>query len=212
MLPLIWYAAGSDIEIEYALMSFGVPRGILFQKEGDAKQEILNGFKRRNAELERLRKEKRLKEESETGIIVRPSPKDVLIGRGRPYQDFAGNRRLGFLIDTNLKRYRECSRFEKTCVTIDLVKTVLAYGGRFIERTDAGWKRIDEGAAREKISSGFRTKFPKDNAASSSSSNFALIIAKSSNPLLGQECTSLENLTAKRLRYTTQHEPALFVR
>jgi hypothetical protein len=205
------YTAGSDLEIEYSLMTFGAPCGILFQKQGHAKrQEIHDGFKRRHAELETMAKKKQLEEETKSRVFLAPNPKDVLIGRGRPYQDFSGNRRLAFLIDANLKRYREHSRFEKTCLTMDLVKSVLAYGGRFIERTDLGWKLIDESAAREKISRGFRTKFAKNTAASGGATADAAGAVVTKIAML-ETHTPLDNMAAKRLRYT-QEPTAVFVR
>ena len=115
-------------------------------------------IQRRRA-IEREEEDARTREEVSSGVIRFPQPADVLIGRGRPYQEFPGNQRFGRLVDSQLKAYQDCSKFSKTCLSMDIVKTVQQYGGRFIEKTDADfWKVVDDSMAREKVSASFRTR------------------------------------------------------
>ena len=91
-------------------------------------------------------------------MVEYPSSNDVLLGRGRPFQVW--NCHLSELIKMHRERYEGApSRFEKTCISIDIVKTVKSTGGRFLQRSqdEGGWVEVSDDVAREKVSCGFRT-------------------------------------------------------
>jgi hypothetical protein len=97
--------------------------------------------------------------ESKSGITLYPKSKDVLMGRGSPYQEFSGNLIWSQAIYDHLDRYVETnSRCEKTGITMYVVRTVLNYNGRFLQRTSVGWKVLDELCAREKTAIAFRSR------------------------------------------------------
>jgi hypothetical protein len=91
------------------------------------------------------------------------------MGRGRPFRDFPGNQRWGQLIEDQLERYQNCPyKFGKTCISLEIVKTVQEYGGRFIQKTGEGWKLLDAPVAREKSLRAFRPRIMKSNYTSGS--------------------------------------------
>ena len=103
---------------------------------------------------------------SEVVVIPYPQPQDVLVGRGCPYQNFSGNQMLSHIIDTQyLETYRTqpTDRFGRTCLFMDVVKTVQTkMGGRFLERIEnKGWMIVSDKVARDKVSSAFRSKVQK---------------------------------------------------
>ena len=84
----------------------------------------------------------------------------MLLGRGKPYQDFSGNIRLRKLIDSQWNRYNTADQSEKSSISMDIVKLVKAKGARFLERNDDSdeWVEVEDGVARLKVSHGFRNK------------------------------------------------------
>lgn len=162
---------GSNLEIQYALSTFGIQCKTLFNSgnpfgvsgENDSKKQLHKAFIERQREIEYKEEKFRLEREAKSGIILYPQLNDVLVGRGRPYQGYPGNIRFGQLIEAQNDEYHTRSdKFAKTCISIDIVKRVKEYGGRFIERTkDGAWTVIDDSAAREKTAIGFRSRVSK---------------------------------------------------
>jgi hypothetical protein len=155
-------SSGSCVEIKYCLLSFGIDCGNALDDEehGDeGKANLVQEYLSRRTETECLQKEAREQEETESGIVLFPKPNDVLMGRGRPFRAFSGNQRWGSLIEDNLDRHKNSeSKFAKTCLSMDLVKTVQEYGGRFLQQTGGGWKVLDDAIARDKTSRAFRPR------------------------------------------------------
>ena len=91
-----YVSTGSAMEMRYSLLSFGIQcKGLLPTVDDDdenVKPSILKEFHQHRLEIERRREEQRLKKEATAGIIIFPAPTDVLLGRGRPYQDFEGKK------------------------------------------------------------------------------------------------------------------------
>ena len=162
---------GSAFEIEYSLLSFGISPFKAFvpsehaYTENDMRIQLHLKYIERRKGIEFHLEQERKEEELKSGIILYPQPDDVLIGKGRPYQNFCGNKRFGAMIDSNLDLYHKggIDRFAKMCLTMDIVKQVQAYGGRFLERTKDGeaWRVIDDVVAREKTAVGFRSRVSK---------------------------------------------------
>lgn len=88
-----------------------------------------------------------------------PNPRDVLIGRGHPYQNFAGSRRVLKLVDENLDKYRgESSYRSKSTLAANIVNQIKNEGGRFLQRTENGWVQVDDGKAQTRVNNAFRMR------------------------------------------------------
>eukprot|EP00339_Tiarina_fusa_P004947 CAMPEP_0117025988 /NCGR_PEP_ID=MMETSP0472-20121206/19143_1 /TAXON_ID=693140 ORGANISM="Tiarina fusus, Strain LIS" /NCGR_SAMPLE_ID=MMETSP0472 /ASSEMBLY_ACC=CAM_ASM_000603 /LENGTH=485 /DNA_ID=CAMNT_0004732857 /DNA_START=14 /DNA_END=1471 /DNA_ORIENTATION=- len=158
---------GSDVEVQYALQSYGItcPLAEKSIHGRDTFIELHQRHTERRLFKDRQEMEQMLQESEATGIIPYPSPNDVLVGRGVPYQNFSGNRRLNDLIESKfLNDYNATAmdKFEKTCLYLDVIKTVKeTLGGRFLGRTPEGWTVVTETAARKKVNSAFRSRLAK---------------------------------------------------
>ena len=133
------------------------------QGNNDKIDELQQSFIQQRRNIEKLLEEARIEQEQHSGIILHPQPKDVLVGRGRPYQEFPGNQRLGVFVEQNVDRVKDVKdRYEKTNIFLEVVKKVKATGGRFISKTSEGWWKVtSDKTAREKTCSAFRSKMGK---------------------------------------------------
>ena len=162
---------GSHLEVQYALMTFGLPmKSIPIRDDGTLKPELNEQYLRERHEKDKKFRRQEEDESRNGGIILYPNPNDVLLGRGRPFQQYTGNQRFNRIIDVHRERYQKIGdRFEKTCLSMDVVKLVQDSGGRFLQRAQSGWERVTDFVAREKVSHSFRTK-PSSSSTTSSSS------------------------------------------
>jgi hypothetical protein len=148
------------MEVIYGLMTFGLPPSAMpMHADGRLKPEIneLYLVDRQRIEAEEKRQQQELAKTQK--CIDFPGPNDVLLGRGRPYQEYTGNQRLAALVEGQREQYQQAAdRFEKTCISLDVVKTIQETQGRFLQRTDEGWEAVTDFLAREKVSHSFRTK------------------------------------------------------
>jgi hypothetical protein len=138
------------VEIQYKLMTFGVPTRVL--------PVTSTGEYKLGNHMEWLAKRKQL-EGAMDGIerIIVPSPFDVLVGRGRFIQEHAGNLRYRHIIESHMDRYEQATkRAEKTDLTAEVVTVVNGRGGRFLKQDGGGWIEIDADCARDKVSHSFR--------------------------------------------------------
>jgi len=150
---------GSEIENDYKLMSFGIPCDSLLQKARRNDFSMFEEYIRniRNRDRRVMQEEER--EEAETGVILYPKPKDVLIGRGKSYRDLPCNVVWDVAMQHAFERFRTSStQFEKTCISMEVVKSVQDTGSRFLQRDPDGWRILDDVAARQKTSVGFRNR------------------------------------------------------
>lgn len=91
-------------------------------------------------------------------VVIVPCQTDVLLGRGKPIQNHPGNMRLSLIVETLLKHYEESSRrHEKTQLAEETVNKMNKAGVRFLSKTDGLWMVATKQAARERVSSTFRT-------------------------------------------------------
>jgi hypothetical protein len=163
-----YFSTGSHIECQYDLMTFGIQYKILpVDAQGEMIRTKVSNFVEERKQIE----ERRLQATSKTQGVVNPTSDDVLLGRGRPFQEWVGNLRLGKEIDQHRNIYRDASRFEKTCTSMNIVNIIQSGNGRFLQKCKDGhkeengeWVEVDDIVAREKVSSGFRTKSRKDEA------------------------------------------------
>ena len=150
---------GSPLEVQYALCTFGINmRDAGFSDESFG-PEYINKFMEERRRIEANEKEEQDREEAATGVILHPGPIDVLCGRGRPYQDFPGNIRVGKLVDEHVPLYLETQeRLAKTMIAIGIVQQVQREGGRFLTRRQDGWELAQNKVARAKISQALRVR------------------------------------------------------
>jgi hypothetical protein len=108
---------------------------------------------------ERREKEARKPESSSWGNkrVELPSIHDVLLGRGRPYQDYPGNKQMASKINELRDEYRFSTRMNKTDLALLVVKAIKESKGCFLKRTPSlnAWEEVDDSVAREKASQGF---------------------------------------------------------
>jgi hypothetical protein len=148
--------SGSSIECKFNLATFGISSEMLpLTRSGafDTKDFYQYVEERRGIEAgSRIRRN--------PGMIDFPSQMDVLLGRGRPYHEFAGNLRLSSVIDMHREAYAVGNRFKKTAISVEVVQIIKSMNGRFLKRGEDGygWVEVPEDVARVKISHSFRTK------------------------------------------------------
>ena len=95
-------------------------------------------------------------------IILYPSEYDVLLGRGRPFQEWAGNKYLVRCVDDVRDKYTNLSdKFEKTLLTMDVLAKIHDKGGRFIQRVNNSSSSIDDPDVNEGV--GMPSKTAEEN-------------------------------------------------
>ena len=174
---------GSITEIRHSLQSYGirideryfheyeklasnnVPPAVASLASASSSISLFDEYLQRRYQIEMEEERQQEAIEASTGIIVHPQTKDVLMGRGLPYRQFIGNQRWGKLIETQLPRYQQCGddRFSKTCISMQVVKVVQDYGGRFLQRKEGqGWTILDDVKARDKTLRAFRPRMNRE--------------------------------------------------
>lgn len=153
---------GSALEIRYALLTFGIPTKDFPIGMGGGEFRFLENYHRRLEEREA--RELYFEDEDllDTDIYC-PSPLDVLCGRGKPFQEHAGNVCLAELIEKHQDVYRSTKRGGKSEVSEDILQKVREYDGRFLKKKEGedNWKVVNDDEAREKVSQGFRNVFKR---------------------------------------------------
>jgi hypothetical protein len=137
-------------------MTFGIVQSILpFDEQG-----LVNWDIHRKSIAERKAAEKERKKNAGDTTISSPNKFDVLLGRGRPFQEFPGNIRLAVIIDMYRNEHQSAKWGEKTEVCDNIVDIVKNSGARFLKRNENenGWVEVGPLVARAKASHGFRTK------------------------------------------------------
>ena len=109
-------------------------------------------------------------------IVFVPTSKDVLFGRGRPFQEHAGNVRFTTMLESLQEHYESLPRNEKTGFAQDIVVEMKSQGTRFLRQAavviapagsrsnvgnrnagNFGWEQVNDAVAREKVSQAFRS-------------------------------------------------------
>ena len=160
---------GSHKEWMDVLMSFGVPEEAVpltssFKVKLKNHQDFL-AMKMKADEM--LAADPSLMPES---LVLLPSKKDVLLGKGKPIQFSVGNLRLMTIIDGYLLSYNsKSSNIEKTALTVEIVRIMKASGVRFLSKEKTGvWTDVPDDVARDKVSHMFRYQRRKSDSSSSS--------------------------------------------
>ena len=148
------------MEHDYFLMTVGIhTQGLIQRVKNGEKPDFLEQFIRDRRIIDKQLDDAEKQQEQQYQIVLSPNPNDVLIGRGVPYQNFNGNKQWNQLIYENLNRYSVGKQFEKTCISMEMVKTIQQkYNGRFLQRSEKGWTILKDSTAREKAASAFRTR------------------------------------------------------
>lgn len=152
---------GSHVEVQYDLVSFGIPIASLpFNADGDMKRKDFHS----NFLKMLRRREERLRDgtlDPNEPVIMLPSNKDVLLGRGKPVRTHPGNLRLGFLVEERLQGYFQGKRPEKIAIANQIYFTMIQDGSRFLKQNDDGIHVVvDEATAISKIEHFFRNRKP----------------------------------------------------
>ena len=89
-----------------------------------------------------------------------PNPHDILLGKGKIQQQHPGNLALMDIVSQKYGEYKGASRFEKTCIAMDIVDAVKKRRGRFLKRTESNddWVEVDDPVARDTVSHRFRNE------------------------------------------------------
>jgi hypothetical protein len=151
---------GSYTECMYALMTFGIPT--------DAIPMSCTGRVKTKPCLDWLEARK-IREDFEGGrvdgtdgveMFEIPFRRHVLLGRGKPVQQHAGNRKLISIVDDYVQQYDACAlKLEKTAMAADLVQKIkTVYQMRFLSNETGVWIECDDETAREKVSNLLRAR------------------------------------------------------
>jgi hypothetical protein len=158
---------GTHLEVQYDLLSYGIPNSALpLSADGvSRKKENMNFIRMRRAQEERIRSG-----DTTFQVIVVPSRKDVLFGRGKPVQTHPGNLRLSYLVEEQIGLYLKGNRQEKGAITNNVYQTMKMDSTRFLRQdNDSVFFEVDEKTAIDKISHFFRNrkqKLPKKSSSS----------------------------------------------
>jgi hypothetical protein len=144
------------MEIKFKLLSFGIQMDH-FPIDDDSKLLGLTDFCERRRAIENAR---RVEQDSR---ILAPGKLDILLGRGKPMQEWLGNLQLGLILGDNADLHNSTAmnrRGAKNDLSHDIVENVKDSGGRFLKRQkgDLEWIEVDDVIAREKVNNGFRNK------------------------------------------------------
>eukprot|EP00536_Pseudo-nitzschia_multiseries_P011634 jgi/Psemu1/326533/estExt_fgenesh1_pg.C_4070001 len=140
---------GTDMEVIYTLMTFGIP--------SESLPVMPNGTLRLDAHRDYVQKMRKCSQANWTmERIIVPGKYDVLLGRGKPLQKYSGNLNFHYVIECCHERYEAAAKGDKANLAMEIVKTIHAKGGRFLKQDDAGWSIISDEVAKSKVSHTFR--------------------------------------------------------
>ncbi|KAL3940412.1 MAG: hypothetical protein SGBAC_005044 [Bacillariaceae sp.] len=95
--------------------------------------------------------------------VVLPADVDILLGRGKPFQNHPGNQRMLSLVDKYRDRYQTAERKEKHDIVEEVMGLISGSGGRFLRRVDYEnyWVAVTHAVAYRKVGHAFRSKARK---------------------------------------------------
>jgi hypothetical protein len=144
ILPLS--AAGSHTECHYVLKTYGI----------EFLPVDLNGNMSSAAFILWVEEKKKIEAAATTpDWIENPSSADILLGRGKPYQEFPGNQNLLFIVDHYTAAYGKADRDAKGVINMGIVQLIKEKKGRFLQRRNDsgdGWVEVNDIVARDKVS------------------------------------------------------------
>jgi hypothetical protein len=136
-------------------MAFGVPVQVL-PVTYDGKLKTMNHLR-----WIARRQVKDTKMIDKTGVfdgVDLPGRDDVLLGRGRTFQDHPGSVKLRDIVNFFLEEYKPASKPDKKAIAWKVVEAIKGRGCRFLKRdADDWWVEVSDENAQEKVSTTFRT-------------------------------------------------------
>lgn len=150
---------GTPTEVLFALMTYGIPVNLLpVDKDGRLTKSNSIWWSKVFKATDSL-----VRQGEPCHNFAVPSNKDVLFGRGDPIQKHPGNQNFRRVLLETFLSYQGMSRKEKTAHTWRIVDTVLANGGRFLRKHEAGWWiEVTRHDARQKVSNTYADIKGKD--------------------------------------------------
>ena len=102
--------------------------------------------------------------DSEQVKIENPTDSDVLLGRGKPFQNHPGNRMMLSLVDKHRDRYQRAERKEKHDIVEEVMAVIKKADGRFLRRVDYEnqWVEVNHAISYRKVGHAFRSKARKN--------------------------------------------------
>ncbi|CAJ1941327.1 unnamed protein product [Cylindrotheca closterium] len=172
---------GSRKECEDKMSAFGIPKGILpIAEDGTILTEDHSAWVNRRRQMEEQRYQqlqrrnggnngrKRVdspppsSDNDSTGMPpngLRPTPGDILFGRGRKVRDHAGNARFLNLVDHYMAKYELAGRVDKACIAEIIVRMIKDAGCRFLKKDEQElWGEVADSEARKKVAHAFRNR------------------------------------------------------
>lgn len=160
------YHFGGQVEVQYDLRGYGITLDEVDPYEGN--EERMADYILKQSIKDQVWQE----DEDEyiaasvaAGCIPYPvSPYDVLVGRGRPFQDYPGNLHMVKLVECYASAYLQAtSRPNKTLVLMTIVNEIKGLGGNFLNRVEGeGWKVVSDDVAREKVGQSMRFRLKNE--------------------------------------------------
>ena len=87
-----------------------------------------------------------------------PSSSDVLLGRGKPFQEHPANICLRHLVELHIEEYQMAPIGQKNVIASKIVLATKMGGGRFLKkRKDGWWEEVDDAESTMKVLKTFRT-------------------------------------------------------
>ena len=149
---------GSHLEVQYTLLSYGIPTSYL---PVSSSGELQYRDYRKWLKTRRIQEELILSGRAQNVIVI-PTPRDVLFGRGGNMKAHVGNMRYIHMLEDNLEDYLGASsRSQKLAITEQIVNSVKSNGGRFLRQDKDGiWVEVSNKQAIDKVGHGFRNRKP----------------------------------------------------
>lgn len=120
---------------------------------------------------------------------VRPNNRDVLFGRGKPFQNHPGNRKMLSYIDQYKRQYNESPRDQKRPIVEEIIGILTSDGGRFLRRynedvNSTWWTEVPKQVAFDKVSHAFRSR-GRPKASDSAAAKASLAQARAAAAAVG---------------------------
>jgi hypothetical protein len=154
---------GSVIEIQYALLTFGIHLPPWFTSGNGAPSmeyvDLYLDLCRQREALTKSRSQNFLA--SNPGLVFHPKAQDVLLGRGRPYHSWYGNVHLSRILTAYADRYMHTSEGKggKAEIAMEIIEKIRAEGGTFLRRrADNFWETVSDDVAKQKVSQNMRAE------------------------------------------------------
>jgi hypothetical protein len=95
--------------------------------------------------------------------IENPLPSDILLGRGKPFQNHHGNQRMFEIVASHKEKYSSEKREKRRAIAEHVIDILLESGARFLKRVEGKtyWARVRGEVAFEKVSHVLRSKKQK---------------------------------------------------